>query len=165
MATASATAADSWTKKAADLIPKLDSIGFKMTQQGAPSASTSGVDAALAQYERTQPTPASARIEVRVFADQATAVAQFTTLSEALRNPPPDLFGPNSKQVDNTPAGPGEQSKSYITASADPQGNRVWTDAYRFGRAFVIVYTLGKDSPDMVQVRKTIGQAIGDLTK
>jgi len=156
-ATPSATGA---AKKAADLLPKLDSLGFKMTQQGAPSATTSGIDAALAQYERAAPTQMGARVEIRVFPDESVAATQFVTLSEALRNPPPDLFGPNATQTDTSRPGPGDQGKSYVTAKPDGQGNFVWTDAYRFGRAFVIVYSLGKESPETLQVRRSVGELI-----
>lgn len=162
---AGAGPAGTTTKKAAEMLPKLDGIGFKMTQQGAPSANTSGLEAVLAQYERTAPTPMGARVEIRVFADETTATTQFGTLSEALRNPPPDLFGPNATQADTARPGPGDQGKSYVTAKPDGQGNYVWTDAYRFGRAFVIVYGLGRESPDTLQARRAIGEQLAISTR
>lgn len=145
---------------AAEIIPKLEDLGFTLVQQGKPAASTNTQDVAIAQYQRTTPTQMAARVEVSVLPDVATATTTFGTLSEALRNPPPDLFGPNATQVDGTATGVGDQSKAFVTAKPDGQGNFVFTDSYRFGRTFVITYLVAKSSDDAVKTRKAIAEKV-----
>lgn len=145
---------------AAEIIPNLEDLGFKLIQQGKPAASTNVQDVALAQYQRTTPTQMAARVEVSVLPDAATATTTFGTLSEALRNPPPDLFGPNATQVDGTATGVGDQSKAFVTAKPDGQGNFVFTDSYRFGRTFVITYLVAKSSDDAANTRKAIAERV-----
>ena len=142
------------------LLPKLDDIGFKLMQTGKPTVNQTGQDAAIGQYARTAPTAMTARIEISVYPDITTATAQFGVLSDALKNPPPGLFGPDTTQQDTARPGPGDQGKSYVTSTRDGQGNFVWSDSYRFGRSFVVVYTLGTDATDALTVRTTIGQRL-----
>jgi hypothetical protein len=145
---------------AAEVIPNLDDLGFKLTQQGKPTASTNVQDVSLAQYQKTANPPMSARVEISVLADVPTATTTFGTLSEALRNPPPGLFGPNATQVDGPPTGVGEQSKAFVTAQPDGQGNYVFTDAYRFGRTFVITYLIAKNPAEALTARKAIAEKV-----
>ena len=84
---------------------------------------------------------ALAKIYVFAAADEATR--QFTALAAALRTPPPDfLGGAKATWVDANAPAVGEQQKAYVTRDTDPQGNRAWTDIYRFGRVVVIVQLL-----------------------
>ena len=145
---------------AAEIMPKLDDLGFKLTQQGKPGATTNFQDVALAQYEKTASPAMGARVEISVLADVDTATKQFAVLSEALRNPPPDLFGPNAQQKDTSRSGPGDEGKSFVTAKPDGQGNFVWSDSYRFGRTFVIVYLLSNNEPEALKARKAIAEHI-----
>jgi hypothetical protein len=142
------------------LMPKLDDIGFKLMQTGKPTVNQTGLDAAIGQYARTTPTAMTARIEISLYPDVAKATSQFGVLSDALQNPPPGLFGPDTSQQDTARPGPGDQGKSYVTSTPDGQGNYVWSDSYRFGRSFVVVYTLGADAKDALTVRKTIGERL-----
>lgn len=142
------------------LLPKLDDIGFKLVQTGKPTVNQTGLDAAIGQYARTTPTAMTARIEISLYPDVAKATSQFGVLSDALQNPPPGLFGPDTSQQDTDRPGPGDQGKSYVTSTPDGQGNYVWSDSYRFGRSFVVVYTLGTDAKDALTVRKTIGERL-----
>lgn len=81
--------------------------------------------------------------KIYVFAAEDVATEQFGALSAALRNPPPDfLGGAKATWVDTASPAAGEQQKAYVTRDADPQGNRAWTDIYRFGRVVVIVQLL-----------------------
>jgi len=77
-----------------------------------------------------------------------------------LRHPPPDLFGPNTTQLDGTPVFQADQSRSYKTNQPDASGFRAFTDAYRMGRAIVIVYVIGRDGPETESVRKSVAEAI-----
>ncbi len=106
-----------------------------------------------------------AKIEATVLSDAAAATAQWTSISTALRNPPPDLLGASSSQKDTTATNVGDQSKAYITAKPDPQGNQVWTDVYRFGRSVVVVQVLSKDEPAAQKARVAIAERIRDNAK
>jgi hypothetical protein len=150
---------------AAEIVPKLDDLGFKLISQGKPAATTNFQDVALAQYQSDSTPPMSARVEVSVLADEATATKQFAVLSEALRNPPPGLFGGDTTQQDTPSTGLGDESKSFVTATPDSNGNSVWSDSYRFGRTFVIVYTISNDPTKAMSARKSIAQQIELRTK
>lgn len=145
---------------AAEIVPKLDDIGFKLTSQGKPNASANFQDVALAQYQSNSTPPMSARVEISVLPDVATATKQFGILSEALRNPPLGLFGADTKQQETPSPGPGDQSKSFVTETPDTGGNYVWSDSYRFGRTFVIVYTMASDKAGALSTRKAIAEQI-----
>lgn len=103
---------------------------------------------------------ASVRAEVILHPNAATASGQYGALSEALRNPPPDLFGANAVQADNTPAYQGDQSKSYQTTKGDGQGNLVFSDIHRMGRAVVILYFVGPVGDETNAMRKQVAELI-----
>lgn len=90
------------------------------------------------------------------------AAAQFGPIAEALRNPPPDIFGPNATQSDGTPVFQSDEVRSYVTARPDVQGNLVYSDAYRMGRLVAIVYTLGNDREATARARETIARALAE---
>ena len=93
---------------------------------------------------------ALAKIYVFPAADMATR--EFTALSAALRTPPPGfLGGPKATWVDANAPAVGEQQKAYVTRDTDPQGNRAWTDIYRFGRVVVIVQLLDTGQDQLAQ--------------
>ena len=106
-----------------------------------------------------------ARIDVTVLKDAAAATAEWGTLSQALRNPPPDLFGGSSSQKDAPAMSIGDQSKAYITAKPDSSGTQVWTDVYRFGRAVAIVQVLSRDESAAQKARLAIAEKIRDKAK
>lgn len=103
---------------------------------------------------------AAARTDINLHPSVEAATSQYSVISEALKNPPPDLFGPNATQDENSPVFQADQAKSYKTAKADAQGYRVYTDAYRMGRAVVIVYVIGPDGAETDAVRKLAAQEI-----
>ena len=149
---------------AADLTPDLSSKGLTITQSGKAAGSTQNQDAFTAQF--AGPTGAgkvvAARTDVNLHPTVDAATQQYAAISEALRNPPPDLFGPNATQDDNTPVFQADQAKSYKTAKTDANGTRVYTDAYRMGRAVVIVYVIGPDGAETDAVRKLAAQKINE---
>ncbi len=151
---------------AAAIVPKLDDIGFKLISQGKPPASTNFQDVALAQYEKQSAPAMNARVEISVLPDVDTATRQFSILSDALRNPPPGLFGgPDAVQKDTARSGPGDQGRAYVTDKPDGQGNLVYSDSYRFGRTFVIVYLVSADEAQALTARKAIAEHIEANTK
>lgn len=103
---------------------------------------------------------AQVRTEFNLHPTVDAATQQYGPISEALRNPPPDLFGPNATQQDNSAVFQADQSKSYKTVKADGQGLRVFTDSYRMGRAVVIVYIIGPDGAETDAVRKLAAEQI-----
>jgi hypothetical protein len=102
----------------------------------------------------------SVRTEMSVHPKVDAATSVFTTIAEALKHPPPDLFGPNTTQLDGTPVFQADQARSYKTNQPDASGFRAFTDAYRMGRAIVIVYVIGKDGADTESVRKQVAELI-----
>lgn len=146
-------------------MPKLDDLGFTAGGIQKPPASTNFQDVALQQYNKTSFPPMGARIEISVLPDADTATKQFAVLSDALRNPPPDLFGPNSQQNDSAVTGAGDESKAFVTAKPDAQGNYVWSDSYRFGKTFVIVYLLSNNQQEATKMRRSVADRIGALAK
>ena len=151
-------------KTASDLTPDLSSKGLTITQSGKAAGSTQNQDAFTVQFSGAGGSGkvAAARTDINLHPTVDAATAQYNAISEALRNPPPDLFGPNATQDDNTSIFQADQAKSYKTAKTDAQGLRVYTDAYRMGRAVVIVYVIGPDGADTDAVRKLAAQKINE---
>ncbi|WP_322818772.1 hypothetical protein [Tepidiforma sp.] len=102
----------------------------------------------------------SIRIELSLQSSSDSAAARFGAIAEALRNPPPDLFGPGTSQAPGESVYDADDERSYVTARPDGQGNLVYSDAYRMGRAIVIVYTLGNDAEAARTVRELVARRI-----
>jgi len=146
--------------RAVELIPDLVPLGFLADPSERDPAAVAGQDAHRALFQQQAGAKLGARVDATLHADVATATSQYATLSEALRKPPPDLFGGASTQADAEATGIGDQSKAYVTAQPDKDGNRVWTDVYRFGRSVVIVQVLGTSEPEALKARRSIAQLI-----
>ncbi len=144
---------------AADLLPDLSGDGFALVETGRVPGAAESQDAHFAIYAK-QGAISQARVEVNMHPTPDAATDQFNAISEALRNPPPDLFGPNATQADGQAVFQGDQSRSYVTTKPDGQGNLVYTDAYRFGRAVVIVYLIGNDPAAAGAARKDLAEKI-----
>jgi hypothetical protein len=148
---------------AADLIPDLSGAGFRLEMSGRAPALNPGQDSFIAIFTGTNPGVSGVRIEVNLHPTVEAARAQFGPLAEALRNPPPELFGPGTSQVDGAPVFKADEAKSYVTARPDGQGNLVFSDAYRMGRAVVIIFTLGNDAEAVAKVREDVARAMDKL--
>lgn len=120
------------------------------------------VDAAVAIYTGRDSAVGSVRVEVSLHPTADAASAQFGPIAEALRNPPPDLFGPGTVQSDGQAVYQADAARSYVTARPDRDGNLVYTDAYRMGRAVVIVYTLGRDPEAARTVREAVARRLDE---
>ena len=81
-------------------------------------------------------------------------------LADALKHPPPGFFGGDAVQTDGTPVGGGPERRSYVTGSADKQGNLIWTDIYRFGRVAAVVPVLEKTDTQQIELRKPVASRI-----
>lgn len=163
-ATPTAGAAASGSPTAAnsqDLVPDLSELGLKVTQTSKAPGAAESQDAWIAIYEDAGTAKVnSVRTEMSVHPKTEAAASVFTTIAEALKHPPPDLFGPNTTQLDGTPVFQADQSRSYRTNQPDASGFRAFTDAYRMGRAIVIVYVIGRAGPETDSVRKSVAEAI-----
>ena len=146
---------------AADLIPDLQSDGFVKQESGRPQGATTDQDVHFAIFAGTGAI-AAVRIEVNMQPMEEVAATQFNTLADALRNPPPDLFGPNATQADATPVHQADQSRSYVTTNPDATGNLVYTDAHRFDRAIVIIYVISNDEAESAELREQLALWIED---
>ena len=140
---------------AADRIPDLRSDGFVRVESGRPPGAAANQDVHFAIFSGDPPIVA-VRLETNVIPEVAQASSQFSSLADALRNPPPDLFGPNATQANFEPAYQGDQSRSYVTTRPDAQGNLVYTDIHRFGRAIVIIYVISSDADAALELREQL---------
>jgi len=143
------------------LVPNLEDLGYRLVQQGKEPAALVGLDSALALYQKQ----GSAQLQLRiyVFPDETTAERQWSAYAEAFRNPPPDVLGTASKNVDATSPTLGQLQKSYVTDKPDGSGNLVWTDIYRQGKVVVLVQVLDSAKVDGMAIRKPVAERV--LTK
>lgn len=143
------------------LIPDLAAFGYAKTADERDPAAQAGQDARRALYEKQSSPKSSVRVDVVVLTDEAAATKQFTAVSEALKNPPADIFEGKSTPRDSTPvAGLGAQSRSFVTAQPDGNSNLVWTDAYRSGRVVFIVQLLLQTTEQAAPLRADIARAV-----
>lgn len=144
------------------LLPKLDDLGFKMGDpQKIPT--TSG-DAVAVQYASQGAGITGIRIDLTVLSTSEQAKSSLAAAASAIPNPPPgtDIPGPNTASAR---PGPGDEGQSFVTVRPDQNGTLVWTDLYRFGRVFAIVYSQGKDVPNAMATRKAVAERIGEKAK
>ncbi len=148
------------------MAPDLAAMGFKTVESGRVPGSTQNQDTFYGIYAQAKGGKVqTVRVEINLQATEDLAGAQYVPLAAALRNPPPDLFGAGAVQQDGTPAFQAAQSKSYRTADPDGQGNFVFSDIHRMGRAVVIVYTIGPDSAETTTVRKQVAEQVAAKAK
>lgn len=136
-----------------------------MGQSERDPAALPGQDAHRALFQQRAAPQMGARIDISVAATEADAIKLWESTSQALRNPPPDLFGSTSTQKDATATNIGNQSKAYVTAKPDTNGTQVWTDVYRFGRVMAIVQVLSRNEAEAQKARTGIAQKILEKTK
>lgn len=145
---------------AAELIPDLSSLGFKPV----PASETGGFietpASKVALFENPGGKVGSVRLEVALAANTNVATTQFNALAEALKNPPPGLFGGEAKQIDGTGVYQADQSRSFKTDKPDKEGTLVFSDIHRFGRAVVIMYTIGPAGAETEAVRKQVAEQL-----
>lgn len=144
---------------AADLVPDLSDQGFRLASSGALPSLGEEQDGFFAIYVATGGV-SSIRVEVSLQPSSDSAAARFGVIAEALRIPPPDLFGPGTSQASGEPVYDADDERSYVTARPDGQGNLVYSDAYRMGRAIVIVYTLGTDAEAARAMRELVASRV-----
>ncbi len=149
------------TVTAGGLIPDLAALGFTKTADERDPAAQPGQDVRRALYEKASPPRMAVRVDIAVLPTDALATTQFGSQSEALKNPPPDLFGGTSTPRDSTPiAGVGDQSRSFVTSKPDAQSNLVYTDLYRAGRVVFIVQVLMPSAENAAATRTAVAQAV-----
>ncbi len=144
---------------ATGLVPKLDDLGYQLTQQGKEPAILGDVDSALALYQK-QGSAKSVQVRVYVFPNAGSAEKQWAAYAEAFRNPPPDVLGASAKNVDTESPQVAQLRKSYVTAKPDGSGNNVWTDIYRQDRVVALVQVLDSAGGDSMAVRRPVAERI-----
>ncbi|MGE3075738.1 MAG: hypothetical protein AB7N24_18630 [Dehalococcoidia bacterium] len=151
---------------AAELAPGRSVSSFAVAESGRVPGSTQNQDTFYGIYVPKSPGAVQTmRVEINMQPNVEQATAQYGPLSEALRNPPPDLFGAGATQVDGTPAYQADQSKSYRTEKPDGQGYYVFSDIHRMGRAVVIIYAIGPDTKETADARKKVAEDIAAKAK
>ncbi len=141
------------------LVPSLDDLGYKLAQQGKEPAAIGGLDSALVLFQK-EGAAQSVQMRVYVFPDDATAAKQWSAYAEAFRNPPPDVLGTASKNIDAVSPPLGQLQKSYVTDKPDGSGNLVWTDIYRQGRVVLLVQVLDNARTDAMSIRKPVADRV-----
>jgi hypothetical protein len=100
------------------------------------------------------------QLRAYVFLEEATAAKQWSAYAEAFRNPPPDVLGTASKNVDAASPPLGQLQKSYVTDKPDGSGNLVWTDIYRQGKVVLLVQVLDSAKGDGMAIRKAVAERV-----
>lgn len=148
--------------KAQDAAPDLAPLGYTVSRQGKdPGAGSQDVYRVLFGKANGR----SAMTVLYAFPDETIAKSQFTALSTALKNPPPDFVGSKATFIDSTSPPVGDQQKAYVTQIPDGQGNKVWSDIYRIGRLVAIVQLLDEGKSEQLDLRFQIGQKIAAKVK
>ena len=143
--------------KAQGSVPDLSALGYTVQQQGKdPGAVSQDVYRVLFARENGR----GAMTVLYAFPDDATAKSQFAILSAALKNPPPDFVGAKATFIDTGSPPAGDERKAYVTQALDGQGNKVWSDVYRFGRLVAIVQVLDDGKSEQLDLRLQIALKI-----
>lgn len=130
------------TVNARSLLPNLTDLGFTVTESG-PDPGNPTFDSAVAIYKGKD---AQQEVQVRIFVlpTEAAANTQFNAFAEALRNPPKEFLGVETKFVDAASPQVGDARKSYRTEAADSRGYSAYTDVYRKGRTVLLTQVVDK---------------------
>ncbi|MFN0096682.1 MAG: hypothetical protein ACKVVT_18145 [Dehalococcoidia bacterium] len=141
------------------ILPTMASFGFRRTEPEKVAA-PGGLDIAFSIYERTTEPKVQARAEVRVYANEAAARADYPTQSEGWKTPPPDVFNTDLKNVSAPALGGMAEAVGYVATAVDQERNRVWTDVYRIGRVVVVQHVLGRQEADTNPIRLELSSQI-----
>jgi hypothetical protein len=144
--------------KIGDLAPDLKSLGFT---QAPPDPTFPNTDTSkVVFYQNPTGKVKSIRLDMTLAASADAATAQFPSMADARAHPPPGLCVGDAALVAGTAVFQGDQSRSYHTDKPDQNGLLVYSDIQRFGRAIVIMYTIGPAGSDTDNVRKQVAQMI-----
>ncbi len=142
------------TVSARSLLPRLDDLGFTMTESG-PDPAKPAFESAVALYKGQEP---QQQVQVRIYVLPTAAAAntQFNAFAEALRTPPKEFLGVEAKFVDAASPQIGEVRKSYRTEAPDSRGYTAYSDVYRKGRTVVLTQVVDKTA-DGAPLREQAG--------
>jgi hypothetical protein len=150
---------------ARSLLPKLDDLGLEIAEEGRDPFAAPSQDTYRARYVATDGSARAAIVVLFVEPDTATAEANYASLAKLLENPPAEFFGANAEQSETDTLELGDERRSFVTAQADSQGNRVWTDIYRKGKVITVIQVLSSQDADDDALRLSVGEAILDRVK
>ncbi|MCA9830855.1 MAG: hypothetical protein R3B97_00100 [Dehalococcoidia bacterium] len=123
---------------------------------------TGQLDLAFSVYDRANAPRAQARVEVRVYPDDAAARTDYKNQAQGWKTPPPGLFGGDPANVDGPALTGMDEATAYLATNRDPQGFRLWTDVYRMGRVIVVAHVLGQNEADVTPVRNAVAERVRD---
>lgn len=138
------------------MLPQIGDLGYVLDQQARDTAVPAGIDSALAIYQKQAFPGRALQVRVYLYPDVNGAKQQFKTVAEAFRNPPPEVFGTATRNLDYGAVSVGDEQKAYITEQTDRLGNKGWTDIVRQGRAVIITQLLGPAAEDQRAVRQAV---------
>lgn len=133
-------------------MPDLSDLGFEPVQSAPEPFATAQWAGHRTLYVR-QASGEQVMVIAYVGTDPAFAAQQFAAMAEALRTPPPTVFGAQAVMIDDASPPLGDERRTYRARDPDSHGNTVWTDIYRKGTVVVIVQYLGPASGDSLPVR------------
>lgn len=160
LALASACGGGNDAMTAKSLIPDLGELDLEVQEEGRDPYASPAQDTYRALYASTDGSARAAVVVLYVQSDVAEAEAGYAQLAKALENPPAEFFGADADQAEAEALSLGDERRAFVTAQADSQGNRVWTDVYRLGRVVAITQVLSPEDADHAFLRQAIAEAI-----
>jgi hypothetical protein len=145
---------------AKSLIPDLGNLQMEIAEEGRDPFAAPSQDTYRARYAATDGTARAAIIVLFVEADSAMAEISYAGLAKVLENPPEEFFGADAEQAEVDALPLGDERRSFVTAQADSQGNRVWTDVYRKGRVITVIQVLSPEESDHDALRQAVAEAV-----
>lgn len=152
------------TKKAADLLPKLNDSAFEVSNVQQLPTGGAGQEHVTVFFRKPADPSLQARAEVYLLPQVDTAKATFKSATDAYTSPPPgaDIPGPNTQAK---APGTADDAQGFVTAKPDSKGTLVWSDIYRFGNVVYILSVQGKDGPDAAALRQTLAERMAAAVK
>lgn len=145
---------------ARSLLPKLESIGLEIAEEGRDPFAAPSQDTYRARYVATDGSARAAIVVLFVEPDTPAAESNYASLAKLLENPPAEFFGADAEQTETDALELGDERRSFVTAQADSQGNRVWTDIYRKGTVIAVIQVLSPQDADYDALRLSVAEEI-----
>ncbi|MEX2081089.1 MAG: hypothetical protein WEC33_05690 [Dehalococcoidia bacterium] len=158
---------------AAEALPNLVDLGFRLQDQGKDPLVGAEQDMARAIYGPTSGRNRQVLMRVYFADSEAEAFELFGKIAQAYAVMPvqallaqdpteasPDLpGGPANVSSDSGPA-LGDEQAWYETTQPDSEGKAVWTDIYILGRAVVAIQLLDLETADSLAARTEIARRV-----
>jgi len=150
---------------AKSLLPDLGDLGLQVAEEGRDPFAAPSQDTYRGLYTAKDGSTRAAIVVLFVEPDTASAETNYASLAKLLENPPAEFFGAEAEQSEIDPLGLGDEHRSFVTAQADSQGNRVWTDIYRKNRVITVIQVLESEDADYNALRQSVAESILNRVK